>query len=94
VSPVRYELGVYIPEDGILRSRHRESLKSYTTIIPLSTTERYSVFLEVPTSNVTQQSYPLASVFREVPTSSLTQKSHSIEQLTISSQSGSIASYC
>jgi hypothetical protein len=29
VSPVRYELGFYIPEDCILRSHRRESLKSY-----------------------------------------------------------------
>jgi hypothetical protein len=28
VSPVRYELGFYIPEDGILHSHHRENLKS------------------------------------------------------------------
>jgi hypothetical protein len=29
VSPVRYELGFYIPEDAILRSHRRENLKSY-----------------------------------------------------------------
>jgi hypothetical protein len=29
VSPVRYELGFYIPEDGILHSYHCENLKSY-----------------------------------------------------------------
>jgi hypothetical protein len=29
VSPVRYELGFYIPEDGILHSHRRENLKSY-----------------------------------------------------------------
>jgi hypothetical protein len=28
VSPVRYELGSYIPEDGILHSHCRENLKS------------------------------------------------------------------
>jgi hypothetical protein len=27
---VRYELGFYIPEDGILHARRRENLKSYT----------------------------------------------------------------
>jgi hypothetical protein len=27
--PVRYELGFYIPEDGILHSHRREYLKSY-----------------------------------------------------------------
>jgi hypothetical protein len=30
VSPVRYELGFYIPEYGILHSYRRENLKSYT----------------------------------------------------------------
>jgi hypothetical protein len=29
VSPVRYELDFYIPEDGILHSHRRENLKSY-----------------------------------------------------------------
>jgi hypothetical protein len=29
VSPLRYELGFYIPEDGILRSHRRENHKSY-----------------------------------------------------------------
>jgi hypothetical protein len=29
VSPVRYELGFYIPEDAILHSHRRENLKSY-----------------------------------------------------------------
>jgi hypothetical protein len=29
VFPVRYKLGVYIPEDGILHSHRRENLKSY-----------------------------------------------------------------
>jgi hypothetical protein len=30
VSPVKYELGFYIPEDGILHSHRRENLRSYT----------------------------------------------------------------
>jgi hypothetical protein len=29
VSPVRYELGSYIPEDAILHSHRRENLRSY-----------------------------------------------------------------
>jgi hypothetical protein len=29
VSPVKYELGFYIPEDGILHSDRREDLKSF-----------------------------------------------------------------
>jgi hypothetical protein len=29
VSPVKYELGIYIPEGDILHSHRRENLKSY-----------------------------------------------------------------
>jgi hypothetical protein len=29
VSPVRYEVGFYIPEDGVLHSHRHENLKSY-----------------------------------------------------------------
>jgi hypothetical protein len=29
VSPVKYELGFYIPEDGIHHSERRENVKSY-----------------------------------------------------------------
>jgi hypothetical protein len=32
VSPVRYELGFYIPEDDILHCRCRENLKSYIAL--------------------------------------------------------------
>jgi hypothetical protein len=32
VSPVRNELGFYIPEDGILHSYRRENRKSYITL--------------------------------------------------------------
>jgi hypothetical protein len=32
VSPVKYELGFYIPEDGILPSHSRENLKSYIAL--------------------------------------------------------------
>jgi hypothetical protein len=31
VSPVKYELGFYIPEDDILHSHCRENLKSHTS---------------------------------------------------------------
>jgi hypothetical protein len=33
VSPVKYELGFYIPEDAILHSHRRENLKSLFIII-------------------------------------------------------------
>jgi hypothetical protein len=32
VSPVKYELGTYIPEDDILHSHCRETLKSYIAL--------------------------------------------------------------
>jgi hypothetical protein len=32
VSPVKYELGSYIPEDAILHSHRRENLKSYIAL--------------------------------------------------------------
>jgi hypothetical protein len=35
VSPVRYEQGSYIPQDDILQSHSRESLKSYVVPSPL-----------------------------------------------------------
>jgi hypothetical protein len=37
--PVRYELGFYIPEDGILHSHRRENLKSFTEISDLKIME-------------------------------------------------------
>jgi hypothetical protein len=36
VSPVKYELGFYIPEDDILHSHRRENLKSYAHTLPFS----------------------------------------------------------
>jgi hypothetical protein len=41
VSPVRYELSFYIPENGILHSHRRESLKFYKFI----STEFLSFFI-------------------------------------------------
>jgi hypothetical protein len=32
MSPVKYELAFYIPEDGILHSHRRENLKSYIAL--------------------------------------------------------------
>jgi hypothetical protein len=32
VSPVKYEMGFYIPEDDILHSHCRENLKSYIAL--------------------------------------------------------------
>jgi hypothetical protein len=38
VSPVRYELGFYIPEDDILHSHRRENLSSYIDSTKLAAT--------------------------------------------------------
>jgi hypothetical protein len=32
VSPVKYELAFYIPQDDILHSQYRENLKSYIAL--------------------------------------------------------------
>jgi hypothetical protein len=44
LSPVRYELGVYIPEYGILHSHSRENLKSYTVLTGWTLQRRRNVF--------------------------------------------------
>jgi hypothetical protein len=36
VSPVSYEVGFFIPEDGVLHSHRRENLKSYIALIDWS----------------------------------------------------------
>jgi hypothetical protein len=48
VSPVRHELGFYIPEYGILHSHRRENLKSY---IPLK--HQYLSAIDATTSQKT-----------------------------------------
>jgi hypothetical protein len=42
VSPVRYELDFYIPEDGILHSHRRENLKPYILIFMFLLTKNLS----------------------------------------------------
>jgi hypothetical protein len=43
VSPVRYELDFYIPEDDILHSDRRGNLKSYIALTVLSLQRRRNV---------------------------------------------------
>jgi hypothetical protein len=43
VSPVKYELGFYIPEDDILHSHRRESLKSYIALTGWTLWRRHNV---------------------------------------------------
>jgi hypothetical protein len=42
VSPVKYKLGFYIPEDDILHSDRREILKSYKFTFPLHISPLYA----------------------------------------------------
>jgi hypothetical protein len=44
VSPVKHELGSYIPEDDILHSDCRENLKSYIALTGWSLQRRRNVF--------------------------------------------------
>jgi hypothetical protein len=43
VSPVRYELGFYIPVDDILHSHSRENLKSYIALTDWTLQRRRNV---------------------------------------------------
>jgi hypothetical protein len=45
VSPVKYELGFYIPEDDILHSDRRENFKSYVALTGWSLQRRCNVSL-------------------------------------------------
>jgi hypothetical protein len=56
VYPVRYELGFYIPEDGILHSRRRENLKSYIALTGL---------VSVAGRNVSPVRYELGFLFQK-----------------------------
>jgi hypothetical protein len=49
VSPVRYEVGVYITEDDILHSHRCENLKSY---IEYESVERVSLSAEIRTRQI------------------------------------------
>jgi hypothetical protein len=40
VSPVKYELGFYIPKDGILHNHRRENLRSYTEAVSFLLTQQ------------------------------------------------------
>jgi hypothetical protein len=51
VSPVRNELGVYIPEDGILRDR-RENLKCYIALTGWALKRRYKLGVYIPEEGI------------------------------------------
>jgi hypothetical protein len=43
VSPVKYELGFYIPEDGVLHSHRCENFKSYIALTGWTLKQRRNV---------------------------------------------------
>jgi hypothetical protein len=45
VSPVKYELGFYIPEDDIVHSHRHENLKSYIALTGCAMYRRRNAFL-------------------------------------------------
>jgi hypothetical protein len=47
VSPVKYKLGFYIPEDGILRSHCCENLNSYIALHRIKSGNFYLIRLAV-----------------------------------------------
>jgi hypothetical protein len=53
MSPVRYELGFYIPEDDILHSHRRENLKSYAACVVPSSPIFVTLMKEAPGSSET-----------------------------------------
>jgi hypothetical protein len=61
VSPVKYELGFYIPEDGILNSHRRENLKSYKVHLKFRCCDSKALWLHADVS----KDYT-ASVFRVI----------------------------
>jgi hypothetical protein len=53
VSPVKYEMGFYMPEDDILRSNRREKLKSYiSTWCLFSLLNMFMQFYALPLNSV------------------------------------------
>jgi hypothetical protein len=68
VSPVKYGLGLYIPEDDILHSHRREHLKSYTLQKVLKSTElrefvlRHWMYCDV----ITEHKYKLKTELKGV----------------------------
>jgi hypothetical protein len=66
-----------IQESNILHSHRSENLKSYTAIIFLSTTDRYSVFREVRISNL-----QIGIYFHEIISHSIITTSYPLPQLT------------
>jgi hypothetical protein len=59
VSPVKYELEFYIPEDGILHSHCRENLKSYIIYLDFQGFHVLVLWIVTPSNLVCRYS-PLA----------------------------------
>jgi hypothetical protein len=73
VSHVRYELGVYIPEDDILHSHRRENSKSYIALTDWALKRRRNVFpVRYELGFYIQEDYILHSHSRGNPKSYMT----------------------
>jgi hypothetical protein len=55
VSPVRYELGFYIPQDAILHSDRRERLKSYDMSVRQRDVIEFLVKEGIPAAEIHQR---------------------------------------
>jgi hypothetical protein len=58
---MKYELGVYIPEDDILHYHCRENLKSYN--FPVHFAKSYSAFYQLNETVKFQSLFPLGRLF-------------------------------
>jgi hypothetical protein len=69
VSPVRYELGFYMQEDGILHSHRRENLKFYAICLRPEVTGVETPILMGPLerANLSQSSEMLCILVSRIP---------------------------
>jgi hypothetical protein len=66
VSPVRYELGLYIPEDGIVHSHRRENLKSYISTGKLKIKQNWKVSMILLVLKIAEQKESLSLDYAEI----------------------------
>jgi hypothetical protein len=67
VSPLKYELGFYIPEDDIVHSDRREHLKSYMGVRNAATFIRFSFRLPHVCNIRSRCFFHLQDLMRAVP---------------------------
>jgi hypothetical protein len=52
VSPLKYELGFYTPDDGILHSHRRENLKAYIVLTGWTFHMKYDLGYYIPEDGI------------------------------------------